>query len=147
MVLKDLKDRIAELTNSGETASETAKYEEYTTERPVEIGTVFEMMKNHRRRYVLRYLVMNNGRVVLDNLTEHVAAWEQDKPIEAISPQERKRVYISLYQNHLPKMDTVSAISYDKPSGAIKRGEHFGFFRQYLPPEEDPQRQQLIDRG
>lgn len=140
MVIRDIKNTIAELTDPSEGGSETTETEGSTTERPVEIGTVFELVKNKRRRYVLRYLIATDGNAMVDNLAEQVAAWEYDKNVETISTQERKRVYVSLYQTHLQKMDDASAISYDKPSGVIKRGEHFDFFRQYLPPEEDPQR-------
>lgn len=137
MVLKDLKEKIAELTTRNKRASETAESEDSGIEYPVEIDTVFEMLKNHRRRYVLRYLIMEDGRATMDELVEQIAAWELSKPIETITTQERKRVYISLYQTHLPRMDDVSAISYNKENGVITQGKYFDFFREYLPPKKE----------
>lgn len=139
MVLKDLKEKIAELTTRNGRASETATFEDAGMERPVEIGTVFEILKNHRRRYVLRALIIEDGKAAMDELVEQVAAWELSKPIEKITTQERKRVYISLYQTHLPRMDDVSVISHNKENGVITQGKHFDFFREYLPPERTKQ--------
>lgn len=113
---------------------------EGSEEPPVEIDMVFEILKNQRRRYVLRYLGMVDEQITLSELAEQIAAWECEKEIKQITSQERKRVYVGLYQCHLLKMDDVSAISYNKPRGKIEPGENMAFFERYLPPETDPQR-------
>jgi len=46
-----------------------------------------------------------------------------------------ERVYVSLYQCHLPKIADVSAISYDKQRGEIETGEQFDRFSHYLRRE------------
>jgi len=96
---------------------------------------VFEILKNQRRRYVLEYLTTVNEHVRLGELAEQIAAWEYDKDVRAISSKERKRVYVGLYQCHLPKMDDVGAVSYNKPRGKIEPGENIDFFKRYLPIE------------
>ncbi|VTT88147.1 hypothetical protein DM2_1481 [Halorubrum sp. DM2] len=98
---------------------------------------LFEILKNQRRRRVLQYLIENDGEVTLDHLAEEIAARETGKDIKQITSQERKRVYVGLYQCHLPKMDDYGAISYNKPRGRIEMGEHTSLFDRYLAVETD----------
>jgi len=98
---------------------------------------LFEILKNERRRRVLQYLLDGNGDVTLDQLAEEIAARETGKDIKQITSQERKRVYVGLYQCHLPKMDDYGAISYNKPRGTIEAGENTLLFERYLDAEDD----------
>ena len=103
---------------------------------PVEFDAIFELLSNGRRREVLRYLVQETDRVRLGTLAEEIAADECGKPVSRVSSKERKRVYVGLYQCHLPKMDDMGAVSYNKPRGVITPGPNFEVFVEYLPPEE-----------
>ena len=100
----------------------------------VGMDEVFEILKNQRRQHVLRYLAAADGVVRLGEVAEHIAAWENDKAVHQITSQERKRVYVGLYQCHLPKMDDMGAIEFNKPRGRIERGPSIELFEQYLPP-------------
>ncbi|TKX55114.1 hypothetical protein EXE44_16470 [Halorubrum sp. SS7] len=105
-----------------------------------EIGfdQLFEILKNKRRRRVIRYLLEGkNEEATLDELAEAIAARETGKDIKQISSQERKRVYVGLYQCHLPKMDDYGAISYNKPRGRIETAEHTDLFERYLSVDDD----------
>lgn len=95
------------------------------------------ILKNQRRRAVLRYLQTVEDEVKLGTLAEHIAASECDKDISRITSSERKRVYVGLYQSHLPKMADVGAISYNKPRGIIEPGENRHLFEHYLPANTD----------
>ncbi|MFB6202853.1 MAG: hypothetical protein ABEI98_12700 [Halorhabdus sp.] len=99
------------------------------------IDNVFEVLKNQRRRYVLEYLTTVDSEVKLGELAEQIAAWECEKDIKQITSQERKRVYVGLYQCHLPKMDDVDAVSYNKPRGTVEAGDAINAFEQYLPDQ------------
>ena len=79
---------------------------------------VFDILKNERRRQVLHYL-REHPRTTISDLAEHVAARENDKPIRDLTSSERKRVYVGLYQCHLPKMDDAGVIDYDRSRGTI----------------------------
>jgi len=105
-------------------------------EPPVGFDQVFDILKNQRRRDVLRVVGAVDGQVRLGELAEQIAAWENDKEIKQISSQERKRVYVGLYQCHLPKMDDVDVVSFNKPRGTIETGEHMAFVERFLPVEE-----------
>lgn len=110
-------------------ASETTGHPD---EPPVEPSAViqlpldelFDLLQNQRRRYVLRYLDTAEGQVTLSELAEQIAAWENDKPVKSITSSERKRVYVGLYQGHLPKMDGMGVISFNKPRGLVERGRN-----------------------
>lgn len=81
---------------------------------------LFDLLKNRRRRSVIRFLHKNDGNAVLSDLAEHIAAAENDITVQQLSSKERKRVYIALYQCHLPKMASLGVIDYDKNRGTVE---------------------------
>lgn len=96
------------------------------------LDQVFEILKNQRRRYVLQYLRAVDGQVTLSDLSEQIAAWENDKEVRQITSSERKRVYVGLYQCHLPKMDGMDVVSFNKPRAIIEPGENIELLYRYL---------------
>lgn len=97
----------------------------------------FEILKNWRRRQVLRYLRSNGGEARLDSLAEHIAALENGIDERALSSSQRKRVYIALYQCHLPKMADVGAIDYEKARGRLQLRPQAAKLYQYLDLESN----------
>jgi len=81
--------------------------------------TIFSMLSNQRRRYVLYYLNRNPGSVSLRDLAERIAAWENDVDVDDLDYKQRKRVYTSLHQTHLPKLDEAGIVDYDRDGGTI----------------------------
>ena len=77
------------------------------------------MLSNQRRRYVLYYLNQHPGTVSLRDLAERIAAWENDVAVDELDYKQRKRVYTSLQQSHLPKLDDAGLVEFDKRSGAV----------------------------
>ncbi len=80
---------------------------------------VFDLLSSPRRRYVIYYLRKNGGPVELTTLAEHVAAWENDTTVDRLDSQDRKRVYVSLYQTHVPRLAETGVVDYDRDSGEI----------------------------
>jgi len=76
-------------------------------------GEVFDLLSNHRRRYAIHFCKQQEGPVTLSDLAEQVAAWELDKTIEELEWNERKRVYTSLQQTHLPTLEDAGMIVYE----------------------------------
>jgi hypothetical protein len=111
---------------------------ERTPERPesrepaLSLDLVFEILKNCRRRMVLEELDAADGEVSIGELSEVIAARENDKGVDEISSEERKRVYVGLYQCHLPKMHDAGVVEFNKDRGRIAPGEHAGLLDQYL---------------
>jgi hypothetical protein len=114
---------------------------QYPTETDdLALDRIFGVLKNQRRRQVLEYLGTTDGQASLSDLSEQIAAWENDKAPRMISSSERKRVYVGLYQSHLPKMDDAGAISYNKQRGLVEEGPAFAEFEAYLPSETAPRK-------
>lgn len=81
---------------------------------------IFGLLKNQRRRDALRFLNEHGGTSTLSELAEHIAAKENDIEVRQLSSDQRKRVYIGLYQCHLPKMDSAGVIDFDKNRGDVE---------------------------
>lgn len=109
-----------------------------SSESELSQDVVFDILSSPRRRYVLYYLRTTDEPVKLTNLAEQVAAWENETEPENITEQERKRVYVSLYQTHIPRLDEAGIIEYDKESGNIALAEDATNIDEYLGSEEEP---------
>jgi hypothetical protein len=97
----------------------------------------FGLLRNHRRRYVLRYLAMEGNPADFDEMVDTVAAWENDVPVEDVSSDQRKRVYVSLTQTHLPKLDDAGVIDYDETAGVVRRRPRAERLERDLGMEDD----------
>lgn len=113
-----------ETTSDPNTDSETCETDvageenvhEEETETSLSLDVTFDIVKNERRRLVLEYLDRKDGAATLGELAEHIAAIENDKDVQAINSAERKRVYVGLYQCHLPKMEAADVIDSERNS-------------------------------
>jgi hypothetical protein len=85
--------------------------------------TLYSALTDTRRRYVLHYLKQQDDAVSVRDLAEQVAAWENDTTVENLTSQERKRVYVSLYQSHLSTLDDAGVVDYDKEAGTVDLAE------------------------
>ena len=101
---------------------------------------IFEVLKNERRRRVLRYLDGKEEPMKLGALAEEIAARENDKTVDALSSRERKRVYVGLYQCHLPKMDDMEIVAFNRNRGLVELDENATYLEPYLDTgsEEQP---------
>jgi hypothetical protein len=100
------------------------------------LDQVFETLKNSRRRQTLHYLNDNGGEASLSDLAEHIAAIENDVGVEAITSSQRKRVYVGLYQCHLPKMDDMNIIDFEKNRGTVELARNAAQLEPYLEENE-----------
>ncbi len=91
-----------------------------TDEDKLSIGNVCHVLQNERRRLALSHLRKSDGPLRTSELAEAVAATENDTTPEQLDHSERKRVYISLYQVHLPTLDDAGAVIYDRDRGTIE---------------------------
>lgn len=106
---------------------------------PVPLDVVFGILKNERRRLVLEYMAEHGSGTSLSDLAEYIASIENDKPPSELGSQERKRVYVGLYQCHLPRMHDSGAIEFDKNRGSVDPGPNIDQFYEYLDqPEPSP---------
>jgi len=103
----------------------------------ITLDETFDLLRNQRRRDVLIYLAETaDNTATVGELAEHVAAKENDIDKDQLSSTQRKRVYIGLYQCHLPKMDDLDVIEYDQDRGTVVLQNNSRLF-SYLPGTEE----------
>ena len=78
----------------------------------VDRDDVFDLLASHRRRRMLRHLD-EYGPTTLREIAEVLTAIEEDEPTEELSESDVRRVYISLYQYHLPKLEKAGVVDVD----------------------------------
>ena len=103
-----------------------------SSERSLSQDLVYDILSSPRRRYVLYYLRQVDEPIELTALAEQVAAWENETDPDSLTDQERKRVYVSLYQTHIPKLDDAGIVDYDKDDGTVTLGPGATAIDEYL---------------
>lgn len=98
---------------------------------------VFEILSNTRRRMVLFYLRQYGGAVTVQKLAGEIAALENEVDVDDLSRQQRKRVYVSLYQTHIPKLEETGIVEYDDDSGEVRLTNRAGEIDTYLTPTNE----------
>jgi DNA-binding transcriptional ArsR family regulator len=80
---------------------------------------LFKLLGNERRRHAVEILRRRDEAITLDALATRVAAAENDVAVGEVTGRQRKRVYTSLQQTHLPRLDEAGAVTFDKEAGTI----------------------------
>lgn len=93
---------------------------------------IFHILQNERRRQVLRHLKGVDETVEMREIAEKIAAWENDTTVANLYSDQRQRVYIALYQSHLPKLDDLGVINYNQSRGTIEPTPLIDDVTQYL---------------
>jgi hypothetical protein len=127
MVLRT-KPRSRTLDTPSEADSETQTITE---------NELFHLLQTSRRREVIRYLLNTDGPVQIGDIAKFVAATEHETSPAKLTTTQRQRVYIPLYQSHLPKLDECGVIEYDQSRGLVWPTSRLKIFRQYLEPVPD----------
>lgn len=94
-------------------------------EASLDRSDVFHLLQNNRRRAVVRYFATVGGPATIGDLSEQIAAWECEVPLEDVTKDQRQRVYIALYQSHLDKLDETGVINYADTGDQITTGPNF----------------------
>ena len=114
---------------------------ESETAQPLRREDAFEVLSNARRRHVIHYLVQQDDRVTLRDLSEQIAAWENDVETVDVSSKQRKRVYTALRQSHLPKLDDKGVVHFDADRGTVHPTDRMSDLKVYMevvPEHEIP---------
>lgn len=115
----------------GDADDVTLDLEEPVKPESVSLDVVFDILSNSRRRLILSRLEEVGGESTTSDLAEYIAAIENDKPQSDLTSQERKRVYVGIYQTHLPKMDDAAVVDVDD-RGAVTLGPNADAVHQFL---------------
>ena len=108
---------------------------------PLDEEAIFRVLRNKRRRYALHYLKQREEVVSVGDLAEQIAAWETDTPAVEVAADDRKRVYISLLQSHLPTLEDAGMIDFDEENSVVELTDEAADVDIYveLVPEQDIQ--------
>lgn len=87
-----------------------------------DVDDVLHLLQTQRRREVIPEVFKADEPVSLRNLSRQVAAREVGGKPESLSNAEYKRVYVPLYQDHLPKLDRAGVVDFDDDRNVIRRG-------------------------
>lgn len=117
---------------------------ELDTSDRMSMDLVFEILSNTRRRMVLYYLRQDGGTSTIQKLAEQIAVMENDTRVEQLSSQQRKRVYVSLYQTHIPKLEETGIIEYDDDEGEVYLTDRAVEIDSYLTPTTESEYQWQI---
>ncbi|PGF17345.1 hypothetical protein CP556_15400 [Natrinema sp. CBA1119] len=121
-------------SRTSETPSSDPQFDEMAELSPDDI---FHVLQTNRRRETIRYLLDEDGLVKMRDVAEHVAATEHETTVAQLTSAQRQRVYIPLYQSHLPKLDKKGIIEYDQPRGVVRPTDRLEIFRPYLEASDD----------
>ena len=96
-----------------------------------------ETYKIHRllgreRRYHAIDLLLERGPVEFGQLVDEVTARETGRPVDDLDSGARDSVRVSLYQTHLPKLETNGIVEYERVSGTIHPGPAIDSVRAYM---------------
>ena len=90
-----------------------AAFEKATSD---ELDRRLEILSNQRRRFALLALAGHEKEHTLRDLAEQIVAWEERKLRSEVTEKERKRVSVSLYHVHLPKLEDAGIVEYTETS-------------------------------
>lgn len=103
---------------------------------PLDEDTVFDILSNRRRRQIIYYLQEQGGEAPLRDVANAVAGWEEGEAPEDVTEKQSRRVYVSLYQSHVPRLTEVGLIEHDD-SGMVRLTDRVRLLDPYLNPHDD----------
>lgn len=98
--------------------------------------TVYELLSNRRRRYLLDCLAEHGYSLTLADLADEVAAREHDAQVKAVPEEEVLRIYLTLYHQHVPKLAEADVVRYDQDGDLVASGETAPLVEAVLAREE-----------
>jgi len=85
----------------------------------LDLDEIFTLLKNSRRRAIIRLLSDIEDEITISELTERLAAAEENVDRSDLSDAARKRVYVSCYQTHLPKLEEYDVLSVEDDQNVV----------------------------
>lgn len=90
---------------------------------------IYEILANRRRREAIRHIGSVPGRISVRELTEVIA--QEEAGADPAPRNVRESVYSSLHQRHLPKLEDLGMINYDRTEAEVElleRGQHIDLY-------------------
>lgn len=97
---------------------------------PIERETIHDLLTVERRRRALSCLTAH-GSLALPDLADEVARHEHDAPLPQIPEDAVLRVYLSLWQTHVPKLAEAGVVRYDQDRDVVALAERADALEQF----------------
>lgn len=97
----------------------------------------FDILSSDRRRHTLHFLLSHKDGAEIGELSRQIAAWENGESVDQVTADQRRRVYVSLHQTHLPRMDEAGILRYENSRDTIELTERGESLRVYMEVVED----------
>lgn len=101
-------------------------------------GCIFDLLSNSRRRMILCFLRKEGPVMPAMDLAREIAAVENDVDVESLTYKQQKRVYVSLYQTHLPKLADAGVIQNEKEEQTVRLTDRASEIDPYLSKTTGP---------
>lgn len=93
---------------------------------------LFEVLSDPRRRFVLSCLSEYRTPMPLADVADELAIWEHGEPITEIPAEEVKSIYITLYHQHVPKMERLRIVEYSQEHDTLELAENSDDLLQHV---------------
>jgi len=108
-----------------------------STTNSLPADAVFELLSNPRRRFIISYLQRHDDPVDIKHLARRIAAMENDVPLDEVTDTQEKRVHVSLYQTHVPKLADAGVLVHDQDRGIVTRSDGIRDVERYIPKRDE----------
>lgn len=92
---------------------------------------LYAVLSNIRRRYVVYYAKRVDVPVLLEELVDQIATWENPEGADGVTQSHRKSVHNALRQTHLPKLQAAGLIDHDTEANVVTPTEEAKRVRLY----------------
>lgn len=102
-----------------------------SSSRQTSTDLIFEALAHERRRRLLVLLRRHETPLGLADAADELAERECAAPLQEIPAEDVKRIYMSLYHTHVPKLAEADLVRYEQdrdliaPAGDIERAARF----------------------
>lgn len=98
---------------------------------------VFELLAHYRRRRLVVHLREHGEPLSLADAAEAIAVDERDSAIDEIPPEDVKEIYMTLYHNHVPKLEDFGVATYLQERDLVAPGKHLDSLESHLKRFDD----------
>lgn len=92
----------------------------------VEYDTILDLCRDQHRRIVLAVLAHEERSLTINDLTKTIVDHNHHAPITEIGQEEITRIQVSLQHVHIPKLESLSVVDYDRERHLVEPTSRFG---------------------
>lgn len=82
---------------------------------------MFVLLSKQRRRQLIKILHESSTPLTAIELAKRIAAREGENP----TTDDLRTIHLSLYHNHIPRLEEADVVEYDEKMGTVRPGRNF----------------------